>query len=104
MTARIKIFCSIYRKLDTAYCDDPVKSELLLTNQFLNCFGMCSTVFKEFDLFSCSKDHMGFGNTTQYQYDDFARRIKVISPDTGTDQGDGDANTLYCLQGLRNQR
>jgi hypothetical protein len=35
MTPRINIFRSIYRKLDTAYCDDPLRSELLLRNHIL---------------------------------------------------------------------
>ena len=33
MTDGITILCSIYKILETAYCDNPLKSELLLRDQ-----------------------------------------------------------------------
>jgi hypothetical protein len=36
MTDGIIILCSIYRTLENAYCDNPLKSELLLRDQQVN--------------------------------------------------------------------
>jgi hypothetical protein len=35
MTDGITILCSIYKTLEAAYCDNPLKSELLLRDQIL---------------------------------------------------------------------
>ena len=39
MTDGITILCSIYKTLETAYCDNPLKSELLLRDHLVNLAG-----------------------------------------------------------------